>query len=330
MLNPEAYGLLGPGDQSMGLLGGMSPQREALLQMGLAMLTNSGPSAQPKSFGQILGQGGMAGLDSYNKGRQIAIQNAMAKRQMARQDRDEARSDRRLELDEMRLGMGSDDPASVATYKYYTSLDTPEQKADFMNLLRGGKVVDVGGVPHLIGADNKAIPLSTLDEEVTGKEAVAAAGSRGQAVGGAQGEAIAELPAAELEVEKFTSLIDNVITHPGLPGVVGVPNLEELVPGSDEANFKALLEQVEGGAFLQAVESLRGGGQISEIEGQKAAQAIIRAQKSQSEDEFVRSMLEAKYWAQRGLEVARRKAGQPDSAKQQQVMRYDPSTGTVR
>ena len=51
-----------------------------------------------------------------------------------------------------------------------------------------------------------------------------------------------------------------------------------------------MLEQVQGGAFLQAFESLKGGGQITQIEGEKATQAIVRAQQSQSEEGFKKSM----------------------------------------
>jgi hypothetical protein len=41
---------------------------------------------------------------------------------------------------------------------------------------------------------------------------------------------------------------------------------------------------------LKAFERIRGGGSISEIEGEKAADAIIRSQTSQSEEGFKKSM----------------------------------------
>ncbi len=47
---------------------------------------------------------------------------------------------------------------------------------------------------------------------------------------------------------------------------------------SSPRDFNAMLDQVQGGAFLQAFESLKGGGQITQIEGEKATQAIVRAQ----------------------------------------------------
>lgn len=102
------------------------------------------------------------------------------------------------------------------------------------------------------------------------------------------------------EINSMRSTISGLLTHPGFSGSVGAKNQSYLfglmsnpVAGTKEADFKAMLEQVQGAAFLQAFERLKGGGQITQIEGEKATQAIIRAQQSQSEDGFKKSMQEA-------------------------------------
>lgn len=81
--------------------------------------------------------------------------------------------------------------------------------------------------------------------------------------------------------------------HPGFEGVVGmgVPGVR-LIPGTQAASFDALFRQAEGGAFLQAYESLRGTGQITEIEGSKATSALTRMERSQTEVEFVKAARE--------------------------------------
>jgi hypothetical protein len=98
-------------------------------------------------------------------------------------------------------------------------------------------------------------------------------------------------------IGSMRSTINDVLTHPGFSGSVGAKNQaylfglkSEPIAGTKEADFKALLDQVQGGAFLQAFESLKGGGQITQIEGEKATQAIVRAQQSQSEEGFKKSM----------------------------------------
>lgn len=96
---------------------------------------------------------------------------------------------------------------------------------------------------------------------------------------------------------------DTVPPHPGFSGSVGRKNYayafglipeflggKEPFAGTSEADFYPYLKQLEGGAFLRAFERIKGGGQITEIEGQKATEAIIRASSSQSEVGFKKSM----------------------------------------
>ena len=81
--------------------------------------------------------------------------------------------------------------------------------------------------------------------------------------------------------------------HGGFEGVIGagIPGVR-FFEGTQAASFDALFQQAEGGAFLQAYESLRGTGQITEIEGTKATSALTRMKRSQSEVEFVKAARE--------------------------------------
>ena len=51
-------------------------------------------------------------------------------------------------------------------------------------------------------------------------------------------------------------------------------------------NFRVVADQLGGKAFLQAFESLKGGGQITEVEGKKATDAIARLNRAQSDSEY--------------------------------------------
>ncbi len=95
--------------------------------------------------------------------------------------------------------------------------------------------------------------------------------------------------------------------HPGFRGVVGatlMPGMR-LVQGTPEADFDAMLEQVLGGAFLEAYERLKGTGQITEIEGQKATQAITRMQRAVSETEFLQAAKEFRSSLENAMERTR-------------------------
>lgn len=99
--------------------------------------------------------------------------------------------------------------------------------------------------------------------------------------------------------------------HPGFRGAVGAGFGERFLPGTEAASFQALYDQVTGGAFLQAYETLRGTGQITEIEGAKATSAITRMQLSQNEREFIKAAREFQDVIRSGVQRAQAKAGQP-------------------
>ena len=81
--------------------------------------------------------------------------------------------------------------------------------------------------------------------------------------------------------------------HGGFEGVVGfgIPGVR-FIQGTQAADFDALLEQVQSGAFLKAFNDLRGGGSITQIEGEKATMALTRVKRAQSEIGFVKAARE--------------------------------------
>jgi len=86
------------------------------------------------------------------------------------------------------------------------------------------------------------------------------------------------------------ALVDQALNHPGRTASTGISSAFPTIPGSDAANFEAVLAQIQGGAFLQAFQSLKGGGAITEQEGRKAEAAIARLQTNQSDAAFEASL----------------------------------------
>jgi hypothetical protein len=92
--------------------------------------------------------------------------------------------------------------------------------------------------------------------------------------------------------------------HPGFTGTVGMtfaPGMR-FVPGTPEADFQSMLDQVKGGAFLEAYERLKGTGQITEVEGKKATDAITRMGTAISENEFMQAAKELRDVIQTGID----------------------------
>lgn len=108
------------------------------------------------------------------------------------------------------------------------------------------------------------------------------------------------------------SSIDGILSDPALDYSTGALAASQNIPGTPMYRFGARANQLEGQAFLQAFESLKGGGAITEIEGQKATQAIGRLSSAQSPADYRAALGELRATLVRGEENKRRiAAGQP-------------------
>jgi hypothetical protein len=158
----------------------------------------------------------------------------------------------------------------------------------------------------------------------------AAAKARGKVLAENKVEAERALPGAIATAEQTLTLIDEMIGDArvskdgkkwevpkggrdpaeGFTDYVGagVPGMRFL-EGSDAASYERRQLQIEGKTFLEAFESLRGGGAITEVEGAKGQQAISRMNKAQSEVEYVKAARELQEVVRKGVERARTKAG---------------------
>ena len=133
--------------------------------------------------------------------------------------------------------------------------------------------------------------------------------------GKAEGEAIANLPKAEATAKETLKTILELDQHPGKAQAVGVSALTgmQAIPFTNAGGFMNKLKQLKGKSFLQAFETLKGGGQITETEGTKATDAINRLDNWTTEAEFQTAVDELKEIAYSALEKSYRQAGKPVS-----------------
>lgn len=128
-------------------------------------------------------------------------------------------------------------------------------------------------------------------ERIKTEAAIAQAGGSEEAKQRSQARVELEqlLPKVQSDSRNAIALIDKALNHPGRAASTGLSSVNPLnrLPGSDAMNFRVLLDQLRGGTFLQAFQSLKGGGAITQVEGQKAEQAIARLNEAQSDDEFI-------------------------------------------
>jgi len=132
----------------------------------------------------------------------------------------------------------------------------------------------------------------------------------------AQVTAQLDLPKIEQNANYAKTLIDELSAHPGMSDVVGVPSPMKYIPGTPAQNFNAKLDQLKGKNFLEAFQALKGGGQITEIEGKKATDAIAALNTAQSEVDFkkeldkLKSVIDAGYGRASALAGNNRRSGQ--------------------
>jgi hypothetical protein len=157
---------------------------------------------------------------------------------------------------------------------------------------------------------------------------IAEAKASGEFIGKNRATAAAALPGAIQSADEGIRLIDEMIgkapvvksgkviekgtaPHPGFKNYVGaalVPGMR-FVEGSDTASFEVRQKQIEGKAFLEAFNILRGAGAITEKEGEKGTAAIMRMNKATSEKEYIAAGRELQEVLRAGKQRSQAKAG---------------------
>jgi hypothetical protein len=176
--------------------------------------------------------------------------------------------------------------------------------------------------PTQTGAAPAPVPLAPAPRPMSLAEARARQAGMKQTqeeIGKDIGQTAAGLGRRERSAESAIGLVDNLINHPGFEWAVGGQPLERIggaisgsFRGTDVTDFKALRDQLGGTQFLQAIETLKGSGSVSEKEGETATRAIsTMSNPDVSEAEFKRAATEFTNIMKRGINADRRKLGLP-------------------
>lgn len=181
---------------------------------------------------------------------------------------------------------------------------------------RGGKT----GLVPIYGTDADGRPV-VMQASPTGElvrsrlpEGVMPLGPGGTAesreMGKARGDARANLPKAIETAGEMLSLVRGLKNDDYLPQMVGpiagrTPDLT-----SDAGRVVSKMDQIKGSTFLSAYERLKGGGQITEIEGKKAEEAIARLKRTQSYADYIEALTDLERVVMNGLTRARAQAGE--------------------
>lgn len=220
-------------------------------------------------------------------------------------------SDARKERAEAFIG-GIRKPVGTALVDNYgqlgiTTTDTVDGGVRFDPVLRqDGSVVGKpkntmvalgGGGQGLIDLSSPDSQIQTVvsPEDATNREANAA-GEKVVSTALAEDavDAIINLESTQANARIMSDLFSRIRNHRGreavLDSALGTLNPMLRIPNTAELDFNSILKELQGDVFMTAYKGLKGGGQITEIEGEKAEQAIQNMTLNQSKQQFMESL----------------------------------------
>lgn len=220
-----------------------------------------------------------------------------------------------LDLDKQRLALQQSQLANqqARDNSYVTYMSTPDGIVA-LNSRKAEAIPITGptGTPLVKASDDPTLQGRITQEKTSGKTI---------------SEAKANLPKVESAARFVTGYVDSVLKHPGRPWSTGLLSLAPTIRGTKQADFRNRLGQIGGQSFLQAFETLRGGGQITQVEGEKATTAINRMKDATSDEEFNSAAQDFKNVVESSLKNARDlasgKALQPINPGQDQQQNGD-------
>jgi hypothetical protein len=177
-------------------------------------------------------------------------------------------------------------------------------------------MIDLGGGG--VGAINANDLSAGVNEIVAREDATSANANSAAAQVVATGiaedatQAVINLENTLDSAEVMSALFSRIRNHRGREAVLDSPlgtlNPMLRIPNTAELDFNAILSELQGDVFMTAYQGLKGSGQITEIEGQKAEQAIQNMTLNQSKPQFMESLSILENIVMQATERAKNKA----------------------
>lgn len=159
----------------------------------------------------------------------------------------------------------------------------PDGRAGLLKIYRNGQT-------ETTTMDGQPVISSSRDQQALFNQSAASASGR---AAGTQAEALPTIDANFKVINDTLASFDEPAVKAQASRALGLGGYLPEIPGVN-TDFIARAKQLQGQTFLQAYNTLKGGGQITEVEGEKATQSIARLNRSQTVSEFYNALAEAK------------------------------------
>lgn len=201
-------------------------------------------------------------------------------------------------------------PAIIQTTKTGQAIQT--KLPDGFQISKDPIRVDLGTSYQLIDPQTRQPIGSPIPKDVAGV-------AREQVLGEENAKGQVALPQVMATANQTLKAIEDVRKHPGRSWGTGAFGTIPGIPGTNQRGFVTALDQLKGKTFLEAFNSLRGGGAITEAEGAKATNAMARLDRAQNDKDFEAALNDLRDVVKSGMMRAQVKArgiGQNAPAKQ--------------
>lgn len=176
---------------------------------------------------------------------------------------------------------------------------------------RGTATIDTGTGTQVIDKAT-GLPVRNVDKNLLEAE-------RQKEIGGMTGKQDASAPADVAAADQALQLIDKIVASPGREVGTGLSSFGNYIPGTKGYDFQNLVDQSKSGAFLTAIQQMRGLGSLSNAEGDTATRAVARMNTATSEEAFIDGLNDYRNIVMKGREraaarISKGTAPQPQAA----------------
>jgi hypothetical protein len=170
-------------------------------------------------------------------------------------------------------------PSNVQEWQYFQRL-SPEDQQRYLTMKRAEKYLDTGtGYTQPNAANPAAPPVRVISKDLAGAE-------REKMMGEMQGKQDSAAPSDLATADSALDLINSIKNDPARERGTGMSSLGNVIPGTSGYDFQKKVDQAKSGAFLTAIQQMRGMGALSNAEGQTATQAVTRMSTAMTEQGF--------------------------------------------
>ena len=151
---------------------------------------------------------------------------------------------------------------------------------------------------------------------------------REKGVGEAQGKAVASAPSDIDAGNNALGLLNKIRNHPGIDIGTGATSIvANKIPSTPGFDFQNMVDQAKSGAFLTAIQQMRGLGALSNAEGSAATAAITRMNTATSKKAFLDALADYETIIQQGVSRARGRLADPSSTSPQPIPQAPTNPG---